>query len=99
MKITREFIESGATNGVVGWSKKQFALLGLPPNPKSGWKDQIIGNEISYEDAQLFLQLKGTSKNASRAIAVDTRYAELEGEVEHWKGRYYEVLRELEDSR
>ena len=55
--ITEELIELGKSDRG-GWSYKQFELLGLSYPPRSGWKTEITGKEISEETALLFVSLK-----------------------------------------
>ncbi len=44
--ITLEVIEKLKTRAG-GWTRRDLALLGVPWPPVSGWKDRIIGNEMS----------------------------------------------------
>lgn len=57
MVVTKEFIESGASDSG-GWSKAQLACLGISWPPKQGWKSQLIGVSISDESSRRFLDLK-----------------------------------------
>lgn len=100
MNITYELIEKGASDGG-GWTAKQLAILGVSWPPKGGWKERVIGNFISTDDAEMFLSLKNTSKaaRATKEIGETARIAELEAEVEHWKRRYYEISAEMQATR
>jgi hypothetical protein len=60
IRITKELIDQGATKGI-GWNKKQLEILGVEFPLKKGWKNQIIGNLISQEDAVKFLKLSKTA--------------------------------------
>jgi hypothetical protein len=66
MKITNEFIKLGASDRG-GWNKHQLEVLGVPWPPTEGWKDRIIGTEISDEDAKEFLYLRGMTKKQRNA--------------------------------
>ena len=55
--ITESLITSGQSdNG--GWGKEQLKILGVTWPPISGWKKEIIGQEISDEDLKRFIQLR-----------------------------------------
>lgn len=54
--ITRELIDRGRTESG-GWTATQINLLGLTWPPAKGWKDRVIGKEISEEAAGRFLLL------------------------------------------
>lgn len=64
MIVTKAFIYSNKTkNG--GWTYAQIALLGEPLPPVKGWAKRAIGNEISQETADKFIEyanLTGTKK-------------------------------------
>ncbi len=67
MRLTEEMLVKGATNGI-GWNREQFNILGVKYPPMRGWKDRIIGGDISPEKYQLFLSLKGKKKSYRHAI-------------------------------
>lgn len=78
MKITKEFIEKGAKNGKVITST-QFKLLGTGYPPMKGWKNAIIGKEISDIKAEQYLSLKGVdSRKASKKVAAQNRYNRIQ---------------------
>jgi ribonuclease HI len=53
MIITEEWIVKNKTpNG--GYNKKQFEILGIQYPPKKGWKDEIIGLELSEKKVKDF---------------------------------------------
>lgn len=61
MKITESLIEAGKSiRG--GWNRKQVELLGAEWPPKENWQRKVIGREITPEDAELFLDLRGTTE-------------------------------------
>ncbi len=68
MIITKEFLSSGASwKGA--WSERQVRLLGEKKGTHNnkGWKDRVIGRNISDANAEEFLRLKDqhlTSKKA-----------------------------------
>lgn len=59
--ITEALIREGMSSRG-GWSKRQFALLGVEWPPERGWKQQVIGEQIEDEAAKLFVSLRGESK-------------------------------------
>lgn len=61
MKVTTELLEQGlSVNGA--WSRKQLIALGVPIRKRfkliKGWKDRLIGSEITEHQKNLFLELK-----------------------------------------
>ncbi len=61
VKVTPELLEQGiSVNGA--WSKKQLLALGVPVGKRfkliKGWKDRLIGSEITEQQGNLFLMLK-----------------------------------------
>jgi hypothetical protein len=57
MIITNEFLDENKTpNG--SWRKKQLELIGISWPPQKGWKKEVIGKEISDEEAILFSKFK-----------------------------------------
>lgn len=56
-KITAEYIEK-YQSGNGGWTKPQLKALGVdikePFNFSKGWKDKVIGNFITQENAIIF---------------------------------------------
>ena len=63
MKITQDFIEAGASDAG-GWNWEQFRILGLETPPRAGWRTRIEGTEISREEANKFLALRGKGKSS-----------------------------------
>ena len=61
MIITKEFIESGGTNGI-GFTNEQLRVLGFSSPPGKGWKSELIGKEIPDEVAQKFVSMKGVKR-------------------------------------
>lgn len=58
--ITDDLIEHGASHRG-GWSKKQFAALGVAWPPRKGWRRALIGRCISASAAERFLALRPTT--------------------------------------
>ena len=57
MVITEALIECGKSiNG--GWSTEQMAILGVDWPPAKRWKERVVGNTITDEDASKFVALK-----------------------------------------
>jgi len=57
MKITKEFLNEHKTkNGA--YTRKQFQVLGIGWPPGKGWERQIIGKELTIEEAELFEKAK-----------------------------------------
>jgi ribonuclease HI len=60
MIITEEWIVKNKTPAG-GYNKKQFEILGIQYPPKKGWKDEIIGSELSEKKVKDF-------ENASKGL-------------------------------
>jgi hypothetical protein len=56
--ITDDLIESGKS-AAGGYSKAQLALLGVTWPPVSGWKQQVIGRQITNDAAAKFVAGRG----------------------------------------
>ena len=64
MKINSTLIEAGKSiRG--GWNRKQMDILGVDWPVREGWQRKIIGKEISGDDAERYLSLRGTVKRDS----------------------------------
>lgn len=61
MIITLEWLESGMYNGV-GIKRSQCDILGLKYPLVSGWKETLVGKDVSEEQANLYLFLGRTSR-------------------------------------
>lgn len=57
MVTTEEFISMGLYGSTL--NKAQFEILGQPYPPEEGWKSTIIGKELSLQEINLFLLLRG----------------------------------------
>ena len=64
MKITQEWLESNVNMGAL--NHDQATLLKLPWPLKSGWKNVVIGQELSESDAEMFSRLKGLRPKARK---------------------------------
>lgn len=73
MIVTKEFLAAGSSeNG--GFSRKQLELLGVEWPLRQGWKDLLIGKEVSDENAQAFASLAGRhleEKTERKAVAAE----------------------------
>ncbi len=61
IRVTPELLEQGISlNGA--WSRKQLIALGVPVGKRfkliKGWKDRLIGSEITEQQKMRFLALK-----------------------------------------
>ena len=56
-QITSELIEAGRSERG-GWTKAQFALIGVAWPPEKHWKVAVIGQRISEEDAAAFVGMR-----------------------------------------
>ena len=53
--LTKWMIENGlSSNG--GFNKKQLEILGIEWPPQKGWKTSVIGQTVTKEDYQQFLE-------------------------------------------
>jgi len=60
MILTRSAIEAAVNKGKCdGINKAQCILVGIEFPPRKGWKDSLVGNEITDERYQMFLSLRG----------------------------------------
>lgn len=71
MILTSENIHAAGTNGI-GFNSAQLTLLGATDNDK-GWLRKLVGKEISDDDYQKLLSLKGAKKQAQIAIVPNRR--------------------------
>ena len=61
MKITESLLESGKSiRG--GWNRKQMDILGVDWPVREGWQRSVIGKEISGDEAERYLALRGVTK-------------------------------------
>ena len=63
MIVTEDFLEQGKSEKG-GYTAKQLNLFSIPWPPMKGWKNRIIGMEISDEMADQFLLLKKAHKKS-----------------------------------
>jgi len=64
MKISESLLEAGKSiRG--GWNRKQMDILGESWPPREGWQKNVIGRDISGDDAERYLALRGTVKRDS----------------------------------
>jgi len=57
MVTTEEFITMGLYGSTL--NKAQFEILGQPYPPDEGWESTVIGKELSLQEINLFLLLRG----------------------------------------
>lgn len=57
MRVTEKFLLANTTPGGQ-WNAKQLAVLGIQWPPTKGWKQRVIGMEISEEAARRFSELR-----------------------------------------
>lgn len=62
MIITNELINAAKTEKG-GWTKAQLMVIGINWPPSKGWKETVLGLEISEEKARLFVELKNKKSN------------------------------------
>jgi hypothetical protein len=66
--IDEALILAGGTNR---WSNKQLKLLGVTPwwpHPPKGWKERIIGTQITRAAAERFVELRSGAPPKSRPL-------------------------------
>jgi ribonuclease HI len=73
MIITNDWLVKNKTpNG--GYNKKQFNILGISYPPKKGWKEQVVGMDLSEDKVNEFEQISnpnnGQNKNTSISIPI-----------------------------
>lgn len=52
--ITHQFLDDNRTASGA-WTRAQFEAIGVAWPPRSGWRQQIVGTEISYAQAEKFI--------------------------------------------
>jgi len=57
MIITKDYLNKHKTNKGA-YTRKQFQILGIGWPPGKGWERQIIGKELTIEEAELFEKAK-----------------------------------------
>lgn len=57
MRVTERFLLDNTTPRGQ-WNAKQLAVLGIQWPPTKGWKQRVIGMEISDEEARRFAELR-----------------------------------------
>lgn len=74
MIVTKDLLAAGLS-AKGGFSRKQCELLGVEWPLRQGWKDALIGKEVSDENAQAFVSLAGRhlDEKAERQAAVVER--------------------------
>lgn len=64
--LTKDILEFMFRNGRSergGWNKAQMKAIGFRTyNPKTGWKERMIGTDITLEEIEEFIRLKGCIK-------------------------------------
>jgi len=69
MKITLSLIEAGKSlRG--GWTREQVELLGESWPLRPNWQGKAVGQFIKPEDAERFLDLRGTTERKARRSPV-----------------------------
>ena len=69
MKITLSLIEAGKSL-CGGWTREQVELLGESWPLKPGWQRHAVGRTIKPDDAERFLDLRGTTERKARRSPV-----------------------------
>jgi len=67
MKITEEFLNNISLRKD-GWNRLQLDLLGVAWPPAQGWKQGLLGKEISEETARRLEALRDTTPKQRRAM-------------------------------
>lgn len=84
IRLTNELISAGFSDAG-GVTRRQLDALGVQYPPKVGWKNQLIGVEISQESYDLFLSLRNTSKKMQQKQATGDVYETVFAEMrEFW---------------
>jgi hypothetical protein len=70
MKLTKKQIMDGSSNNG-GWSKPQLAILGVEWPPQQGWMFGACCREITPEQYQEFLKLRGAKTKRMKRAALN----------------------------
>lgn len=65
MEITEQLIRDGASKRN-GWNRAQLKIIGVEWPPAHGWIAKTVGQSISKEQADEFIQLRGETVRVSR---------------------------------
>ena len=87
MKITNAWLMK-CRSPAGGWTYAQFAVLGLSAPPTSGWKERLIGRDISEETARQFKEASRIKIPQKKA----KRHAVSQQQVESVKFQYIEAF-------
>lgn len=71
VEITRNMLVEATKNGndsFIALNTDQLNLLGISWPPKRGWVRELIGKEMTEEDVELLLALKGLTPFARKQI-------------------------------
>lgn len=65
LTLTHELIESGMTPRGA-WTRAQLAVLGVSWPPRRGWKEALVGKQLSESAYGLFLEAARVKGKAGR---------------------------------
>ena len=69
MKLTRGLLMAmGTLPYGIALNSSQLRILGIGWPPKRGWTHGLIGKEISQEDCDLIMALRGSNKSRQKSI-------------------------------
>lgn len=85
MIVTRDWLEAHATKNR-GFTREQLKALGVRWPPKKGWKDRLVGKEIS--EAQKTAYEVARAKRAFRSSSVGEIYDE--SQIQHLRSILHE---------
>lgn len=70
MIVTKDWLERHATAGM-GWTYKQLKAIGVETPPRSGWKDRVVGLQITDEQAKKFVESRKKPRKAKQVVKSD----------------------------
>lgn len=95
MLITKELLQQGVSkNG--SWSYKQLKLLGLKHPLKSGWKQKILGLEITLEAAAEFVGLQNKHLTEDGKAKSNSKFAKQANEKREKQGTINRLNEEIQ---
>lgn len=65
--VTEELIQEGS-NGPAGWNREQLAIIGVSWPPAHGWRKAALGREITKNDYDRFIALRGATGRQRKNI-------------------------------
>lgn len=90
MKITEAFLEKHKTKRGA-YTKAQMELIGVSWPPKKGWKEKVIGRELTKEQEREFIKAKNRKSVKNKVVKEKKAPGIIEFEINHIKNNYGKI--------